>query len=138
MPASRPMDELREQAADLIIDRLKTRKVADVASDLGISRQAVYDIKKGKYCPSLSLVQKACQAWKVQFAYRGILIDSTSFRARADGPPPPVAVQGDLLLDALGQLDDRSLEVIGTKPMGRALEITLRLTLPAQKTAVGQ
>ncbi len=131
------MDELRKQAADLIIDRLKTNKVADVASDLGISRQAVYDIKKGKYCPSLSLVQKACDVWQVRFAYRGLLIDSTSIRAKAVGPPPPVATQRDLF-EALGQLDKRSFEVIDTKPMGHALEITLRLTLPAQKAAGGQ
>ena len=136
MPASRPIDELRKQAADLIINRLKTTTVADVAYDLGISRQAVYDIKRGKYCPSLSLVQRACEVWKVRFTYREILIDSTSFRAKAPGPSPPVPTQGDLL-ESLAQLDNRSFEVIHTKPMGRALEITLRLTLPAQKTAGG-
>jgi len=134
VPASRPMDELRKQAADLIIDRLKTAKVAKIASDLGISRQAVYDIKSGKYSPSLSLVQKACEIWKVTFSFRGILIDNTSFRGNTDGPAPMVATQGDLL-ESLGQLDNRSLEVIHTKPMDRALEITLRLTFPARKAA---
>src|SRR5579859_2046007 len=133
MPASRPMDELRKKAADLIIDRLKTTKVADVAADLRISRQAVYDIKKGKYCPCLSLVQKACEVWKVEFRFSGVLIDSTSFGAHVDAPSQPVATQGNLF-EALGQLDNRSFEVIHTKPMGRAIEITLRLTLPAQKT----
>ena len=136
MPASRPTDELRKQAADLIIDRLKTAKVAEIASDLDISRQAVYDIKKGKYSPSLSLVQKACDVWKVPFRFRSILIDSTSFRANSDRPSPAVATQGELF-ESLGQLDNRSFEVIRTKPMGRSLEITLRLTLPAQKTAGG-
>src|SRR5712664_2734238 len=116
MPASRPMDELRSKAAELIINRLKKAKVADVASDLGISRQAVYDIKKGKYCPSLSLVQKACEVWKLQFSFRGVLIDSTSFGANVDRPSPPVATQGDLL-ESLTQLDYRSFEVIQTKPM---------------------
>lgn len=135
MPASRPMDELRKQAAGLIIARLEKEKVADVASDLGISRQAVYDIKKGKYCPSLSLVQKACEAWKMKFAFRTMQIDSTSFKRKSEGPPPEVATQQELF-EALGQLDYRSFEVIHTKPMGRALEITLRLTLPARK-AVG-
>jgi DNA-binding XRE family transcriptional regulator len=130
------MDELRRQAGDLIIDRLKTTNVADIASELGISRQAVYDIKKGKYCPSLSLVQKACEVWKVPFAYRGILIDSTSFRQKTDGPSPGAPTQASLL-EALGELDNRSFEVIHTKPMGHALEITLRLTLPEQKTVGG-
>src|SRR5258708_32588779 len=115
MPASRPMDELRRQAADLIIDRLKTAKVADVASALGISRQAVYDIKKGRYCPCLSLVQKACEVWKLQFSFRGVLIDSTSFGTNADEPSPPVAIQEDLF-EYLAQLDNRSFEEIQTKP----------------------
>jgi DNA-binding XRE family transcriptional regulator len=131
------MDELRKQAADLIVDRLKTTTVADIASDLSISRQAVYDIKKGKYCPSLSLVQKACDAWKVKFDFRGILIESTSFRASAEGSSRPVATPGDLW-ESLRQLDSRNFEVISTKPMGQALEITLRLNLPAHKSAGGQ
>jgi len=130
------MDELRKQAADLIIDRLKTTKVVDVAFDLGISRQAVYDIKKGKYCPSLSLVQKACEVWNVQFSFCGIRIDSRTLRANVDGPSPPVARQ--TAFEFLGQLDNRSFEVIHTKPMGRALEFTLRLTLPAEMKAVAK
>lgn len=128
------MDELRKQAADLIVNRLQTAKVAKIASDLGISRQAVYDIKKGKYSPSLSLVQKACEVWNVPFSFRGIVIDSTSFRANADGPSTVVATQGDLF-EFLGHLDSRSFQVIHTRPMGQALDITLRLTLPAQKVA---
>jgi DNA-binding XRE family transcriptional regulator len=131
------MDELRKEAADLIIDRVKSRKVADVASDLGISRQAVYDITKGKYCPSLSLVQKACEVWKVQFRFRGILIDSKSFKASTAGPSP-VATQTKLFETLLQQLDSRNFDVIETKPVGRALEITLRLTLPAQEAAAGR
>jgi len=136
MPASRPTDGLRKQAADLIIKRLKKTKVADVASDLEISRQAVYDIKKGKYCPSLSLVQKACQVWKKPFIYRGLKIDYKGFRRKKTEASPEVAIQGSLFA-ALGQLDNRNFEVIHAKPMGRALEITLRLTLPAHKAAGG-
>src|SRR5437879_11876532 len=134
MPASRPLDELRKQAANLIIDRLNTTKVAKVASDLDISRQAVYDIKKGKYCPSLSLVQKACEVWKVRFSFRGITIDSKSFAAKAERRSPTVETPGDLF----EQPANRSFEVIETKPLGRALELTLRLTLPAQKGAGGR
>ena len=128
------MDELRKQAADLILDRLKDSNVANIASKLGISRQAVYDIKKGKYCPSLSLVQKACDVWSVQFSFRGVLIDSTSFVRNSSAPVPPTPIQ-PTLFDFLEQLDNRNFEVVQTKPMGRALEITLRLTLPKQRTA---
>jgi DNA-binding XRE family transcriptional regulator len=131
------MDELRKRAAQLIINRLKAATVADVADDLKISRQAVYDIKKGKYCPSLSLVQKACEVWKLRFSFREILIDSASFKKNTDRPSAPAAVQEDLFT-SLGQLDNHCFEVIEAKPVGRALEIMLRLTLPSQKTASGQ
>ena len=128
------MDKLRKLACDLIISRLKTASVAAVASDLGISRQAVYNFKRGKYCPSLSLVQRACEAWKVKFSFRRHLsFDSKSFKETETNPPQTEPLPKDLF----AQLDNRNFEVISTKPMGRALEITLRLTLPTYKTAGG-
>jgi DNA-binding XRE family transcriptional regulator len=127
------MDELRRKAAGLIVAHLEKITVAQAALDLGISRQAVYDIKKGKYCPSLGLVQRACEVWGLKFAFRGLLIAPTSFRRKTEGARVP-EIQGDLL-DALGQLDSRNWEVIATKPMGGAIEITLRLTLSAHQTA---
>jgi DNA-binding XRE family transcriptional regulator len=136
MPASRPMDELRTQASELIIERLKKSTVAEVASALGISRQAVYDIKRGKYCPSLSLVQKACEVWKARFSFRGILVDNTSFGKKVT---KKIAISAQAsLFEALGKLDNRNFEIIQTKPMGRALEITLRLTLPSPKIVGGR
>jgi DNA-binding XRE family transcriptional regulator len=128
------MNELRRQAARLIVAHLDKITVAQAAADLKISRQAVYDIKKGKYCPSLSLVQRACEVWGLKFEFRGILIDNTSLKGKTETPPQRLEAQGDLL-DALGHLDSRNFEVIATKPMGSALEITLRLTLSAHKTA---
>ena len=132
MSASRPIDELRRQAANLIVDRLRTANVASVASDLGISRQAVYDIRKGKYAPSLALVHKACEVWRVTFSFRGMLIDSTGFKTPSSSLPP--AIQGSLL-GSLDQLDSRNFEVVAAKPMGKALEITIRLTVPEPKLA---
>ncbi|HEY7337250.1 MAG TPA: helix-turn-helix domain-containing protein [Bryobacteraceae bacterium] len=126
------MNELRKKAADLVVNRLKKATVAEVASDLGVSRQAIYDIKNGRYCPSLSLLQKACEVWKVRFAFGGILIDSASFKTKAD--EPPAAVPGNLF-ESIDQLDTSSFEVVQTKPMGRALEVTLRLTPPVRKAS---
>jgi DNA-binding XRE family transcriptional regulator len=134
LPASRPMDELRRQAALLIVAHLDKITVAQAASDLKTSRQAVYDIKKGKYCPSLSLVQRACEVWGLKFEFRGILIDNTTLKAKTDTPPAILDAQGDLL-EALGHLDSHNFEVIATKPMGNALDITVRLTIPAHRTA---
>jgi DNA-binding XRE family transcriptional regulator len=128
------MDELRRQAASLIVAHPDTISVAQAASDLNISRQAVYDIKKGTYCPSLSLVQRACEVWGLKFEFRGILIDNTSLRGKPHAAPATPEAQG-YLLEALGQMDSRNFEIIETKPMGSAVDITLRLTLSAHKTA---
>jgi len=130
------MNELRRQAANLIIDRLKTASVAKVASELRVSRQAIYDIQKGKYCPSLSLVQRACEEWKVKFTFSGITIGSESFEAKTRDAAS--AIQTDLF-ESLEQVDNRNFEIVQAtpKPMDRALEITLRLTLPGRKTAGG-
>jgi DNA-binding XRE family transcriptional regulator len=128
------MNELRRQAARLILAHLRTITVAQAASDLKISRQAVYDIKKGKYCPSLSLVQRACEVWGLKFEFHGILIDNTSLRRKPDAAPVMPEVQGNLL-EILGQLASRNFEVIDAKPVGHAVDVTLRFTLSAHKTA---
>jgi len=65
-----------------------------------------------------------------------MLIDGASFKKKSDRPSAPLPTQGDLF-ESLGHLDNHCFEVIDTRPMGRAIEITLRLTLPAQKTAGG-
>lgn len=140
MPASRPMDELRAKAADLIINRINDTKepikIADAAIKLGISRQALYDIMKRKYCPSLSLVQRACEVWKLEFDFRGVLIKPGVFKKkRSASTGGGQMVQTKMIFEALAQLDNRAFEIIDTKPMGSAFEITLRLTLPAHKTA---
>jgi DNA-binding XRE family transcriptional regulator len=126
------MDELRQRAARLIVAHLDKITVAQAASDLKISRQAVYDIKNGEYCPCLSLVQRACEVWGLKFEFRGILIDNTALKRRIDTPAP--VAQGNLF-EAFVHLDNSNFEVIKAKPVGNALEITLRLTLPAHKTA---
>lgn len=128
------MNELRRRAARLIVAHLHRITVAQAASDLKISRQAVYDIKNGEYCPCLSLVQRACEVWGLKFEFRGILIDNTSLKGKPDAAPTMPETQGNLL-EVLGQLASRNFEVIDAKPMGSAVEITLRLTLSAHKTA---
>jgi len=139
LPASSPIRELRRKAADLIIDRIKHPTpeqqpitVAQAATDLEISRQAVYDIIKRKYCPSLTLIHRACEKWTLKFDFRGMLVESTIFGgAEKEAPPPPAAQMSLELIEAIRQIDYRSFEVIEAKPMGRVVEVTIRLTIPA-------
>jgi len=139
MAASTPIRELRRKAADLIITRIKTPpkplkpiSVAQAADDLKVTRQAVYDIMNRKYCPSLSMVHAACEAWGLTFDFRGILIEKAIFSPRKKETSPALSPQLSLnLVEAIQQIDYRSFEVIKAKPMGRVLEVTIRLTIPA-------
>lgn len=136
--ATKPQDDLRRKAAGLIRSRLETLPVAQAAIDLAVSRQAIYDIKNDKYCPSLALVQRACEVWKLKFDFRGILIESESFaKKKSEADRAPGAQLNLELVEAIRHIDQSNFEVVRAKPMGRAVEITLRLTIPAGK-AIGQ
>jgi DNA-binding XRE family transcriptional regulator len=139
--ASKPIRELRRKAANLIIDRIEHPtpeqgpiSKAQAAEDLGISRQAVYDILKRRYCPSLSLVHRACEQWGLQFDFRGMLIEKAAFAVeREEESLRPVAdAQLPLdLVEVIQKIDYRSFEVLEAKPVGREVMITIRLTVPA-------
>ena len=139
MSASSPVKQLRRKAADLIIDRIKYPTseqgpitVSQAATDLDISRQAVYDILKRRYCPSLTLVHRACEQWGLQFDFRGMLIEKSVFPVKEKEPPPTMDPQLSLeLVEAIKQIDYRNFEVIEAIPVGRSIEIRLRLTIPA-------
>ena len=124
MPASKPIEELRAQAAALILERAATTSVSKVASDLGISRQAVYDIRKGKYCPSLALIQRACAAWHEEFNIRGLPINQYTLWVTKK----PKAVPRQMSL--FEALQGKRFEV-KTRRAGNTMELVLRFKLSA-------
>jgi DNA-binding XRE family transcriptional regulator len=128
VPASKPIDELRRVAADLILAQLKEITVTKAAADLGVSRQAIYGIKRGEFCPSLSLIQRACEAWNLSFSFRNLEIgkDTPVRRAKAGA----VSTQLDLFEMIRCQLENQTAH-IETKRMGRAVELTFRLRIGA-------
>ena len=65
VPATRPVGDLRKQATALIIEKLKGISISQAARDLEVSRQAIYDFKAGTYCPSLTVIQRACSKWEL-------------------------------------------------------------------------
>lgn len=130
MPASRPVDELRSVATALILDHLKKTTVIQAASDLRISRQAIYGIKRGDFCPSLTLIQRACEVWGIEFNFRNLKIAKgtlSSKRAKA-APAPPTQLE---LFEALRHLQNQTAQIIETKRMGRAVELTFRFEISA-------
>jgi len=129
MPASRPINELRRQAAALIVARIKRTTIAKAAQELGVSRQALYDIRNGDYCPSLALVQRACEVWGLEFKFRNLTVGKKILQRKpaTSGSQP---AQSNLF-DALESLERREVEVVRAKRVGRAVELVLRFKLTA-------
>jgi DNA-binding XRE family transcriptional regulator len=129
MPATRPIDQLRREAAALIVAQIKKTTVAKAASKLRVSRQALYDIMDGKYCPSMALIQRACQAWKLEFKFRGLNVgEVTLHRKRSQSNLP---VQTNLVFEALELLEKQPLAVVKAQRVGKAVELVFRFTLTA-------
>jgi DNA-binding XRE family transcriptional regulator len=128
MPATRPIDDLRQYAAELIISHAKELSFGKAAKDLKVSRQALYDIESGEYCPSLALIQRACEAWNLNFRYRGLTVGKGTIRARRKAPPK--ATQLDLF-KVLEELEKQHFQVVRAKHSRGSLELTLRFEMTA-------
>jgi hypothetical protein len=130
VPASRPVDELRRVATGLILDHLKKTTVIQAAADLRISRQAIYGIKRGDFCPSLTLIQRACEIWEIEFNFRNLKIakGTLSSKQAKVAPAPPTQLE---LFEALRHLQNQTAQIVETKRMGRDLELTFRFEISA-------
>ena len=126
--AGKARAELRREAAELIKQNARALGVKRAAQDLGVTRQAVYDILKGKSWPSFELIERACAVWGLEFTFRGLHVDKGTLqqpRAR------PTLHMQTTLFNALELLESRHLDVVKAKRIGSAVELVLRLTLPA-------
>ncbi|HLG94834.1 MAG TPA: hypothetical protein VKX49_00850 [Bryobacteraceae bacterium] len=129
MPASKPADELRRAAAALIVSHLETTTVTQAATDLRVTRQTIYAIKRGQFCPSMALIQRACDAWNLEFTFRGMKIGKGTL-TRKRSPAEQQPVQMDLLDTIRTQLENQTA-LIETKKVGRAVELVLRFRITA-------
>ncbi|HVZ82272.1 MAG TPA: helix-turn-helix transcriptional regulator [Terracidiphilus sp.] len=130
MPATRPAGELRECAAKLILQKLETLSIAEAACALGVSRQAIYGFKSGEYCPSLAVIQKACCAWNLEFTIKGMIVNKRSFTQRSS-PSRKKTDQQITMFDLWEQLERRKMTVIRAEKVNGAVEMTLRISIPA-------
>jgi hypothetical protein len=102
--------------------------VSQAARDLGLSRQAIYDIKRAKYCPSLAVVQRACEVWGIEFDFRGLNVSGGTFKGKAKLASRIIQPS---LFDLWDQLQDKRMVVVAARRFGPNVELTLRLTLSA-------
>jgi hypothetical protein len=133
VPATRPVGDLRTQAAALIIEKLKSLTISQAARDLKVSRQAIYDFRDGVYCPSLAVIQRACAAWKLEFNFRGMKVSKDSFRTKkVSADQQPESLQDQLnLFDLWDQLQDQRMTVVRARRVNGSVEMTLRISIPA-------
>ena len=132
MPATRPPDHLRVRAATLIVEKLKTLSISQAARDLKVSRQAIYDFRDGTYCPSMAVIQRACEVWKLEFGFRGMKISKDSFKPEksSKGKSSDQETQRTFF-DLWDQLQDQRMVVVRARRVNGAVEMTLRISIPA-------
>jgi len=130
MPATRPPGELRQKAAEVISEKLKEITVAQAARDLRVSRQAIYDFKSGAYCPSLAIIQRACSVWGLEFKIQGMLVNERVFSQRTSKSRKTSERQISMF-DLWDQLEHRQMTVVRAKKVNGAVEMTLRISIPA-------
>jgi DNA-binding XRE family transcriptional regulator len=130
MPATRPVGQLREQAAKVILQKLGDLTISEAARSLGVSRQAIYDFKTGKYCPSLAVIQRACNVWGLEFQIQGMTIDLRSFR-QPSGSSTKESDQQITMFDLWEQLEHRRMTVVRAAKVDGGVEMTLRISIPA-------
>jgi DNA-binding XRE family transcriptional regulator len=130
MPATRPVGKLREEAAKLILQKLKDLTISEAARALGVSRQAIYGFKAGDYCPSLAVIQRACNVWGLEFQIQGMTIDRQSFR-RPPSSPMNDSEQQITMFDLWEQLEHRKMTVVRATKVDGGVEMTLRISIPA-------
>jgi DNA-binding XRE family transcriptional regulator len=133
MPATRPVGELRKQAAKVILQKLEKLSISEAARALRISRQAIYGFKSGKYCPSLAVIQRACEVWDLEFniqGLQGMVVNAGSFPQRSSSPRTKSEKQLTMF-DLWEQLKDRRMTVVRAEKVEGAVEMTLRISIPA-------
>jgi DNA-binding XRE family transcriptional regulator len=130
MPATRPVGELRELAAKLILQKLQDLTISQAARALGVSRQAIYDFKAGEYCPSLAVIQRACNVWALEFQIQGMTINQGSFR-QPSGSPAKKSDRQITMFDLWEQLEHRRMTVVRAQKVDGGVEMTLRISIPA-------
>jgi predicted transcriptional regulator len=130
--ATKPPGDLRVQAAALIVERLKSLSISQAARDLKVSRQAIYGFKNGMYCPSLAVVQRACEVWKLEFRFRGMKISKESFKPKSSTWKQPSDQEAQrTFFELWDQLQNQRMTVVRARRVDGAVEMTLRISIPA-------
>lgn len=77
------------------------------------------------------MIQRACKAWELEFRVNGMKISEHSFRPESPSEGARVTAEQLTFFDLWTQLQDQKMTVVRARRIDGAVEMTLRIAIPA-------
>jgi transcriptional regulator with XRE-family HTH domain len=123
----RPSDpELKTEFSAQIKSLLSRFTAQEIAAELGVQRQTVYNYRDGKNAPSPEVIRRAMEAWPdFSLSYRGRTLTLQDF-ARKPVLTAKRAVQYELW-DVIKKLNSESIEIEILKKESASVQLGVRI-----------
>lgn len=81
----------------------------------------------------MAVIQRACEAWNLEFTVHGMKVSASSFKSGGPetGPREQRVPFQPTLFDLWSELENRRMTVIRAERVNGAVEMTLRISIPA-------
>jgi transcriptional regulator with XRE-family HTH domain len=123
-PPSDP--ELKNEFSAQIKSLLSRLTAQEIATELGVQRQTVYNYRDGKNAPSPEVIRRAMEAWPdFSLSYRGRTLTLQDFR-RKPIVTAKKAVQYELW-DVIKKLNSESIEIEILKKESSSVQLGVRI-----------
>jgi transcriptional regulator with XRE-family HTH domain len=123
-PPSDP--ELKNEFSAQIKSLLSRLTAQEIATELGVQRQTVYNYRDGKNVPSPEVIRRAMEAWPdFSLSYRGRTLTLQDFR-RKPIVTAKKAVQYELW-DVIKKLNSESIEIEILKKESSSVQLGVRI-----------
>jgi transcriptional regulator with XRE-family HTH domain len=123
-PPSDP--ELKTEFSAQIKSLLGSFSAQEIATELGVQRQTVYNYRDGKNAPSPEVIRRAMEAWPdFSLSYRGKILTLQDF-GRKPVLTAKKAVQYELW-DAIKKLDTESIQIEILKKESSSVQLGVRI-----------
>jgi len=126
MPRPPSDPELKTEFSAQIKSLLSRLTAQEIAAELGVQRQTVYNYRDGKNAPSPEVIRRAMEAWPdFSLSYRGRTLTLQDF-ARKPVLTAKRAVQYELW-DVIKKLNSESIEIEILKKESASVQLGVRI-----------
>jgi transcriptional regulator with XRE-family HTH domain len=126
MPRPPSDPELKTEFSSQIKSLLSRLTAQEIAAELGVQRQTVYNYRDGKNAPSPEVIRRAMEAWPdFSLSYRGRTLTLQDF-ARKPVLTAKKAVQYELW-DVIKKLNSESIEIEILKKESASVQLGVRI-----------